>query len=186
MQLLHRGLWAVRHWGQGDLRVQVQERREGQSGWVDVLELVDDVTDRLLHAVELLRVLLVSSLKTSGAHSHVTGEESGGGASKIHLSFFHPLNELFNDSVPSERAQTRHTNLLKIDYKINIFRTANKTFCAYTCVYLPWIKIKNVFIDKSAKNTEGNQLKCGCSEITYRKSEFILVIGLIDLFHSLE
>lgn len=70
MQLLHRGLWAVGHWGQGDLRVQVQEGREGQSGRVDVLELVDDVTDGLLHAVELLGVLLVSSLKPSGAHSH--------------------------------------------------------------------------------------------------------------------
>lgn len=81
VQLLHRGLWAVRHRGQGDLCVQVQEWGEGQSGWVDVLELVDDVADRLLHVVELLRVLLVSRLKTSGAHSHTAGEESGGAAS---------------------------------------------------------------------------------------------------------
>lgn len=146
MQLLHRGLRAVRHWGQGDLRVQVQEWREGQSGWVDVLELVDDVTDGLLHAVELLGVLLVSSLKPSGAHSHVAGEESGGRASKIHLLIFHTMNELFNYSVPSERAQT----------KMNLFKTAKKTFCSHTCVDLAWIKSKNVFTDENTKNSEGN------------------------------
>lgn len=134
MQLLHRGLWAVRHRGQGDLRVQVQEWREGQSGWVDVLELVDDVTDRLFHAVELLGVLLVSSLKTSGAHSHVAAEESGGGASKFHLLIFHTMKELFNYSVLADRAQTRHNDLLRKDSKRNLFKTAKKTFCAYTCV----------------------------------------------------
>lgn len=151
MQLLHRRLWAVGHRGQGDLRVQVQERREGQSGWVNVLQLVDDVTDGLLHAVQLFRVLLVSSLKTSGAHSHVAGEESGGGASKTHLLFFHTLTSLFHYSVPSERAQTRHTTLQGKDYKINIFNATNETFCAYACAYLPWGKSKNVFIDKSTK-----------------------------------
>lgn len=82
MQLLHRGLWAVRHRGQGDLRVQVQEGREGQSGGVDVLELVDDVADGLLHAVQLLGLLLASSREASGAHSQLAGEESGGGAAE--------------------------------------------------------------------------------------------------------
>lgn len=131
MQLLHRGLWAVRHWRQGDLRVQVQERREGQPGRVDVLELVYDVTDRLLHAVELLGVLLVSSLKTSGAHSHAAREESGGGASEIH-----PVNFL----MVLICQELRHTDLLRKADKMNLFKTAKKTFSSSTCVYLAWMK----------------------------------------------
>lgn len=69
-ELLHGRLRAVRHRRQGDLGVQVQEGREGEPGGVDVLQLVDDVTDGLLHGVELLHVLPVSGLKPRGAHSH--------------------------------------------------------------------------------------------------------------------
>lgn len=74
-QLLHRRLGAVRDRRQWDLSVQVQEGREGEPGWVDVLELVDDVADGLLHAVELFGILTVRGLKPRGAHSHTAGEE---------------------------------------------------------------------------------------------------------------
>lgn len=70
MQLLYRRLGTVRHRRQGDLSVQVQERGEGESGRINVLELVDDVADGLLHTVELLHVLPVCGLKPRGAHSH--------------------------------------------------------------------------------------------------------------------
>lgn len=74
MKLLHRGLRAVRHRGQGDLSVQVEERGEGEPCWIDVLELVDDVTDGLLHALELLCILCVRGLKPCVAHSHTPCE----------------------------------------------------------------------------------------------------------------
>lgn len=57
VELLHGGLGAVGDGCQWDLGVQVQKGREGQAGRVDVLQLVDDVTDGLLDAVKLLQLL---------------------------------------------------------------------------------------------------------------------------------
>ena len=68
MELLHRGLGAVRHGRQRDLGVQVQEGGEGEPRRVDVLQLVDDVTDGLLDAVDLCPVLRVSGRTPRGAH----------------------------------------------------------------------------------------------------------------------